>query len=228
MGYYSEDVAYFVRTSPYLTLAKPHSATSFLLRQVEAAEECLLTLRAYPDIFVEPLSFLYTCLRSLGALVQAFFEALVHDHTWRGVVWGAWLAMLEPRAEFGDALHSARPTCSKNEWLVDCALSTITGQAPGAEYEPILALAQRYRRCLDGVSRPAVRLRSEPTAAEVTQMEWERARIRSVYAKAGADAALRCLPGTLVGFYAMDYVRWVRSCPSRSALPNAAQQPDGA
>jgi hypothetical protein len=71
MGYYSEDVACFVRTSPYLTLANPQSAAGFLLRHVEAAEECLLTLRAYPGLLVEPLSFLYTCLRSLGALDQA-------------------------------------------------------------------------------------------------------------------------------------------------------------
>lgn len=228
MGYYSEDVAYFVRTSPYLTLANPQSATSFLRRQIEAAEECLLTLRAYPDLLVEPLSFLYTCLRSLGALDQAFFEALAHYHTWRGVVWAAWLALLEPRAEFGDALRAARSMCPKNEWLVDCALSTIVGRPPGAQYEVILALAQRYRRCLDGVSRPAMRLRPEPTAAEVAQMERERARIRSVYAEAGADAALRCLHGTLVGFYAMDHVRWVRSCLSRPASPTAAQQAGGA
>jgi hypothetical protein len=214
MGYFREDVGYFVRTSPYLTLAKPKSASDFLRRQVEAAEECLPALRAYPELLVEPLSFLYTCLRSLGALDPAFFGALVRDHTWRGIVWGAWLAMLEPRAELAEALCSARPNCPKNEWLVDCALSTIEGRAPVPSHEVIVRLAARVRRCLDGVPRPAVRLRPEPTPTEITRMARERADIRAVYVDAGADAALRRLPGTLVGLYAMDYVRWVRSCPS--------------
>ena len=223
MRYLSKDISCFVRTSPYLKLAKPRSAVSFLKCQVEAAEECHLTLRSYPVLQIEPLEFFYMCLRSLGALDLAFFEALVRDHTWRGVVWAAWLALLEPRAEFADALRTARSSCpSYNKWLVDCALSAIEGRAPAPAHAIILELAARCRRSLDGVARPTVWLRWEPTAAQIAQIATERDRIRCVYAENGMDAALRCLPGTLVGFYAMDHVRWLRLRASQPVPPIAA------
>ena len=220
MRYFSQDVAHFVRTSPYLTLARPKNAVRFLQRQVEAAEECRSALQLYPDLLIEPLGFFYTCLRSLGALDQAFFEALVCDHTWRGVVWGAWLAMLDPRAEFVDALRAARLTCPENEWLVDCAISTVEGRAPLPQPEVVVEFSAGCRRSLDWVRRPVVRLRLEPTATEVAQMARERDRIRSEYAERGREAALRCVPGTLIGYYAMDYARWVRSCPSHPTSLN--------
>lgn len=212
MRYLGEDIAYFVRTSPYLALAKPKGAVAFLRPRVEAAEECRSVLHAYPDVRVEPLDFFYTCLHSLGALDQAFFEALLVDHTWRGVVWGAWLSMLAPERAFADPLRAAGPKWPENRWLVDCALSTIEGRAASPEHEAVVALAARARRCLEGVPRPGVSLRAEPTKAEIAQMARERERIALIYANMGTDAALRALRGTLVAFHAQDYVRWARSC----------------
>lgn len=228
MRYYTPDIACFVRTSPYLTLAKPERAIRFVRRQVEAAEECRSALQAYPHLLVEPLEFFYTCLRSLGALDQPFFEALLRDQSWRGVVWGAWLAMLEPRPALVGALRVARPEVPENDWLVDCAISTIEGRAPAPQHAVFVDLGARCRRCLDGVTRPGVRLRLEPTAAEIAQMAREREHFRSVYAEAGADAARRHLPGTLLGFYALDYARWLRSYPSPPASPDAAPRAGGA
>ena len=211
MRYLDGDVAYFVHASPYLALAKPSSAVAFLRRHVEAAEELAPVLRAYPGVRIEPLDFFYVCLRSLGALDQTFFEALLRDHTWRGVVWGAWLAMLDPRDTLVDPLRAAGPRWPHNEWLVDCAIATIGGKTPAPPLEAVMALAARCRRSLDGVPRPVVRLRPEPTDQQISAMEWERRCVRSAYVRLGAEAALRCLPGTLVGFYAVDYPRWVRS-----------------
>lgn len=211
MAYHHEDIAYFVRTSPYLALAKPGRAVSFLQRRAEAAEECLPALRAYPALRIEPLDFFYTCLRSLAVLDGAFFEALVRDHTWRGAVWGSWLAMLDPRAEFLEPLRAAGPRCPENAWLVDCAVATIEGRAAGVPGQAVADLGARCRRSLLGVPRPAVRIRRAPTAADLLQMAEERRRIQSAYTEAGTDAARRVLTGTLVHWYAMDHERWSRS-----------------
>jgi hypothetical protein len=126
--------------------------------------------------------------------------------------------LLEPRSEFVDVLRAARPKVHKNDWLVDCAISVIEQRAPSPQHEIFVELAARCRRCLDGVTRPVVLLRLEPTTSEIVQMERESNHVRSVYAEAGTDAALRCIPGTLVGNYVLDYVQWVRSARCGTVL----------
>lgn len=211
MRYLGKDVAYFVSSSPYLALANPRSAVSFLRRRVEYAEECTLALRAYPAVLVDPLEFCYTCLRSLGALDLSFFEALLFEHSWRGAVWASWLAMLEPSESFASALRRARGRSPRNEWIVDCALSTVEGRATAPEHEAFVKLALRCRAALEAVPRPAVPLRQEPTGAEISLMNLEREHIRLCYRRWGSEAALQALRGALVGFYAQDYLRWLRS-----------------
>jgi len=113
------DVAHFVATSPYQRLMKPVSAIAYLKRQLEAGEECADALRAYPALQIEPLEFFYTCLRNLSVLDDGMFESLLGEMSWRGVVWGAWLAMLEPRQEFRGpllAVHARR--LEHNHWIV--------------------------------------------------------------------------------------------------------------
>lgn len=224
MGYFGKDVGHFVYTSPYLALATPASAVAFLRRPVEAAEECRIALSEYPEVRIEPLDFFYTCLQSLGALDQAFLEGLLFEHTWRGVVWGAWLSMLAPRDTFAAPLRAVGPRWPENEWLVECAISAIKGRAPPPQYVSLVDLATRCRRLLDGVKRPVVRLRLGPTDAEIARMAREREQIALVYARRGADAALRCLPGTIVAFYAQDYTRWAKSCTLRSTTPDTAKR----
>jgi hypothetical protein len=208
--YLDKDVAYFVSQSPYLTLAKPRSAARFLQRQVTIGEDCWPALRRYPRERIEPLDFFYTCLHSLGALDQPFFEALLGHHTWRGVVWGSWLALLDPREAFSKPLRAAAPG-PHNQWIVDAAMATIDGRDPPPEGAEIAALAARFRDLLEGVPRPEVPLRHAPTPTEIAVMDGERALVRARYARGGADAALAALRGTLVGFYAQGYVRWVRA-----------------
>jgi len=208
---YSEDVAYFVRTSPYLTLAKPESAVAFLRRQVDSGREGLQMLRQYPQAPVEPLGFFYNCLRSLGALDQAFFEALTQHQNFRGVVWGAWLAMLDPQPGFSEPLRAAGPNCPENEWLVACAISVIEGRSVPSPHEEIVLLAGQCRALLEGIPRPYVPLRREPTEDEVAQIARERAIIRSAYAARGAAGAQEAMVGTLAAYYAQEYPEWVKS-----------------
>jgi hypothetical protein len=215
--YLSGDIAYFVRSSPYLALAKSSSAVNFLMRRVEYAEECALALQAYPSVLIDPLEFFYTCLRSLGALDLPFFEALLLEHNWRGAVWASWLSMLEPSDIFVGALRRAGGRYPHNEWLVDCAISTIEGRTPAPEHEAFVRLATRCRVALKAVPRPAVPLRPEPTEAEISLMNLEREHIRFCYKSMGSEAALQSIRGTLVGFYAQDYLRWLRSLAAQPA-----------
>lgn len=226
MRYWDEDVGYFVRTSPSLVLARPGSAARFLAGQVLAGEECAAALRAYPGVRVEPLSFFYVCLQSLGALDQPFFEALVEGHTFRGVVWGSFLAMLRPCASLLGPLRAAGPRAPHNAWLVACAVATIEGRAPEPEHAAVAGLAMRCRELLEGLPRPVVPLRPLPSAVERAQMERERARVRARYRSGGAEAARAALRGTLVAYYAQDYEPWVRSGGARPGA-RAAQDGEG-
>lgn len=214
---FSHDVGYFVRRSPYLFLKKPDEAARFLRRQLEIADECLPALAAYPKVLIEPLEFFYTCLRSLGALDQPFFEVLLSEHTWRGAVWGAWLAILDPREVFLPALRDVRDRWPHNDWLVECAESAIRGSSTTTEHDSVTRLGARCRELLRGVQRPVVPLRHEPTEVEVAQMKRETELVRSVYASGGAEAARALLPGTLLEFYTQDYPSW--------AARHIAQQP---
>lgn len=225
MRYWDEDVGYFVRTSPYLVLARPGSAARFLAGQVLAGEECAAALRAYPRLRVEPLSFFYVCLQSLGALDQPFFEALVAEHTFRGVVWGSFLALLRPSASFLGPLRAAGSRVPRNAWLVACAAATIEGRAPDLEHAEVAGLAARCRGLLEGIPRPVVPLRPYPSAAALAQMERERERVRACYRRGGVDAARAAIRGTLVGSYAQDYAQWVRTRRG-SAAAQAGQDAD--
>ena len=165
-------------------------------------------LAAYPKVVVEPLEFFYTCLRCLGALDQPFFEVLLAEHNWRGAVWGAWLAILEPAEAFLPALSEARGRWPHNDWLVACAESVIRGSPALDEHGPVARLGARCRELLRDLQRPVVPLRHEPTEVEVAQMKRETELVRSVYVNGGADAARALLPGTLIHFYAQDYPIW--------------------
>jgi hypothetical protein len=202
------DVHRLVEASPYLQLAKRRSAEGFLRRGVSLAEECFTALADYPRVLVEPLEFFYTCLRSLGALTPLLLEVLVRDCTWRGAVWGAWLAILEPRPEFLPALESVRRTYPHNDWLIECALTAVRAESPSPEQEAILGLGARCRELLRDVKRPVTPLRRAPTDVEVAQMDREREVVRAAYARGGAEAARAAFSGTLVRYYSENYSKW--------------------
>jgi len=210
-----DDVWWLVRTSPYLKLAKPRNAEPFLRRQLSLAEECFSALTDYPRVLVEPLEFFYTCLRSLGALTPSLIEVLVRDCNWRGAVWGAWLAILDPREPLLPALEGARGRWPHNEWLVQCAVAAVRADPSPPEHAGVIELAARCRELLRDVKRPAVPLRSAPTDAQLSQMQREQEAVRAAYARGGAEAARAALSGTLLAYYLEDYGTWAaRGCPS--------------
>ncbi len=211
MPYLDQDVALLVTRSPYLTLAKPDSAARYLACRVEWGTECARALAEYPGLRIEPLEFFYTCLRSLGPLDVDLLTALVRDLTWRGVVWGSFLALLDPRDEFVAPLRAAIPAAARQRWLLEGAIARIEGRAPDPAHAQVFALAEQCRRLLAGVPRPSVPLRRAPTATELEQMAREREHVRRRYLDGGAGAAREAMRGTVAEYYTQDYTRWVRA-----------------
>lgn len=209
MGHYPADVAHFLARSPYLQLAG-RGAEGFVRRQLAAAEECRAALQEYPVVRIEPLAFAETCLRNLGALDLPFLCSLLEEHTWRGVVWAAWLALLDPRAEFDGALRAAKPP-APSQWIVDCAVAEVERRSLPVEHLSFVALARRYRECLHPIRRPVVRLRAAPTKDQQHRLEREVETIRRVYKTEGLEAAMRHTEGSLTRYYAMSYEEWLRA-----------------
>lgn len=204
---YQPDVSQFVARSPYLQLAGRRAAT-FVADHVAAAAECHDALRDYPAVRIEPLHFAEACLHSLGALDLPFLRCMTEQCTWRGIVWAAWLALLEPRREFGPILRGVKPR-PENEWLVTCALAEIEGLTQRDEWQAFVAQAMLYREMLRPILRPRVPLRTAPTDSQVVRIEQERQLIRRVYQSEGLHAARCRMQGTLTAYYAMPYPRWV-------------------
>lgn len=210
MQHYSEDVLALLRRSPWLTLARARTALPFLVRRVEAGEECRAALRSYPRIQIEPLEFHYTCARNLAALDEPFVETLIADFGWRGAVWASWLALLEPRAELGPALRAAAGRYPENDWLVRCAIDAVTGRPPSADAREFLVVANAFGRQVSGTARLRTPLRPAPTPSQLVRMQAEREHIRSVYRRLGADAARAASAGTSCRYYALEYPEWLK------------------
>jgi hypothetical protein len=211
LSYLEGDVAYFVSWPHYLWLTRRTSSLPFLRKQADIGEECLSSLRSYPGLRIEPLEFFYTCLRNLGALDAGFFHALIHEHNWRGAVWGAWLAILQPGQGLADDLRTLGEMHPENRWFVDCAIAACEQTPASRASEDFMAVATRFRRCLEGVERPRTPLRVAPNREQAEQMGHEFRQIRAAYVAQGADAALQAMRGTLVAYYAQSYPRWLRA-----------------
>ncbi|MCA9493695.1 MAG: hypothetical protein KC621_27370 [Myxococcales bacterium] len=202
-----EDVARVVAVAPYLALRSRRTALDFLTGRVEAAEECSDTLRRFPDLRIEALEFLYTCLCGLALLDEPFFHQLI-EVGWRGTVWGAWLALLEPHPAFRTPLAEAASRWSRQRWLLDEAIAAMDGACRDTELN---ALVVRYRTALAAVPRPIVALRPEPTAEQLARMARERDHVRLAYVTGGLEAARQALEGTLLRTYVVDLQTWRRT-----------------
>jgi hypothetical protein len=208
VAYLQEDIAHFVRGAPYLALSRPQSASRFLARQLTLLDECFTTLEAYPEVKVEPLEFFYLTGRSLGMLDADSLASMVTTATWRGVVWGGWLALMRPRPEFAAVLASAAAHAPDNLWPIRCALALVEGRSPPAELVELSELAGRVRDALRTLRIARTPLRRDPTDEERSVLEQERSMVRAAYERHGADGALQVLRGTRLYAHTMPYARW--------------------
>jgi hypothetical protein len=208
VAYLEQDIAHFVKGAPYLALSRPKNARRFLARQVTLLDQCFTGLDAYPELKVEPLEFFYLTGRSLGMLDTVSLQSLVTTSTWRGVVWGGWLALMRPSADFSGVLGAASSREPDNLWAVRCALALVEGQAPPEEFAELSALAARVRDALSALRIERTPLRSQPTDQERRVMDEERRLVRAAYKAHGVERATLVLRGTLLYELSMPYARW--------------------
>jgi hypothetical protein len=205
-----DDIAHLVMGAPYLALSRPKGAKRFLARQVTLLDECFTGLEAYPEIQVEPLAFFYLTGRSLGMLDSPSLEMMMTTLNWRGVVWGGWLALMRPSADFAPILAAASCRVLDNLWSTRCALALVEGRAPPSDLEEVNALAARIREALSAMRIERTPLRSRPTDEERRVLDEERRLICAEYESRGSERALEVLRGSRLYEYSMPYLRWRR------------------
>jgi hypothetical protein len=206
--YFESDVWYLLGKAPVLQLATEPAGVNLLRRARSAVEDHRAALAVYPTVRAQPLDFIYVCLEGLAALDLALFEDLTSACTWRGVVWGAWLATLAPRSEFLPHLERALPTVPKNHWIVRLAIAALENRDAASE---ALDCATVIRQALAPLPRVHAPLRRAPDAGQLARMNEERKALREHY-RSGGDAAVRAhLHGTLLETYLLPYDEWRRS-----------------
>lgn len=214
MHYLERDVAYLLRKSPYLRLARLASALRFVRAQVEAGSECVETLALYPGLRIDALEFHYACLFGLGALDDDLLDDLLTEFNWRGVVWGSFLAMLRPRAAFAQPLSATIERVPRNRWLVESALDLLCGRQPAPERRAFVTAMEQLGSLLALAPDLPVPLRRMPTERQRAQLRTEQERIRAVYHQSGLTGALAAREGTLMALYTQPYLAWIRAVRS--------------
>ncbi len=197
-----------VGLSPPLMLSRPRQATRFLTHQAEVLEDCARSLKAYPELVVEPLDFFYRTLRCLGALDARLLADLTRVCGWRGTAWGGWLSLMRPEQAHIDALRHGLRAHGSSAWAQRCALAHLGVEPLPSELEALASLAHSCRDALDGVEAPALFLRQSPSAAELECLQIERARLRALYHSAGPDVAHTALRESPLWSTICPYLTW--------------------
>jgi hypothetical protein len=208
VDYLIGDIGYFVMGAPCTALGRLQSAQRYLARQLTLLEECFTGLDAYPEIQVEPLEFFYTTARSLGILDANTLRIMLTALTWRGVVWGGWLALMRPETPFVEPLAKALARHGENMWPAQCALALLEGRGLPADLAALNALAARVRESMAVMRIQRSPLRTVPADGEHALLEQQRSLVRAAYKAAGADHALDVLRGTRLHQQSMPYAVW--------------------
>ena len=201
--YHLEDIAWLIEDAPYFEVGR----LPFLKKMERLGRSFSEELSLYPAALCEPLEAHYLSLRGLGALDEHLVKDLVLELSWREAAWGAWLVALSPKPEYREPLIARRPHVPHQHYIVDLALASVDG-----DFQPHLREAMEYlgniRSSLAAIPRPIVPLRRSPTDQEARQMKQEQAYILGAYRRGGVTAARACLPGSLWGYYGLDYKTW--------------------
>jgi len=206
--YDEDDVAHFLRMAPYLEFSRPQRAAKFLERLIRIRSEWFPWLKGYPELQVEPLEFFYITASSLGMLDRGSLEVMTTNLSWRGVVWGGWLALMKPSPDFHEVLAKAAAREPDNLWAVQCALALIEQRPPPPQLVAVNALAAQVREAISAMRIVRTPLRSRPTGADLLAVQDEARLVREAYKSGGADRALQALRGTQLYELTMPYARW--------------------
>jgi len=218
LTYQEDDVAHFVRAAPYIELSRPERAIKFLERQMRIRSECFTGLESYPALQVEPLEFFYITAGSLGMLDRGSLEVMTTNLSWRGVVWGGWLALMRPSPDFQEVLANAAAHVEvlanaaahvkDNLWAVQCALALIERRPPPPQLAAVNALAALVREAVSTMHIGRIPLRSYPTGDDLLAIQQEQRLVQEAYKSGGAERALQLLRGSRLHELTMPYARW--------------------
>jgi len=210
MTYLERDLWYFVNLAPTLALSTPQRALRYLGRQSERLIEMQGVLAQYPRVQVDHLDFWYHTLRSLGMLDVESLQGLLAQCTWRGVVWGGWLALLLPQTEFLPILAKVPEFHYENEWAARCAVEEIENLPLEGQYESVRRLARKCRHYIKHLPIVAMPLRKHPSHFLKTRIEADRERVLAAYRYGGADAAKAVIRDSCLRDLITDYPTWYR------------------
>ena len=193
MNYDADDIVHLVGSIPYVRLMRPGSALALLRRQAAAIDMWGEFLPKHRTVLCERLDFAYVYLRCLGALDTLLLQDLLDHFTWRGIVWGACLASLDPKPEFRDLLIAARQRSDRVQWIVDLAIAAIDGAAP-QDLAEHLGLIARIRAALAPIPKPATAfMRTDRT--QYRELARDAETLRRIYHEQGSEAASTFLGG---------------------------------
>lgn len=210
MTYSEQDLWYFVRLAPTLSLSTPKRAMHYLERKAQTLVEMRDQLAQYPHLQVEHLDFWYHTLRSLGMIDSASLQGLFTRCTWRGVVWGGWLSLLLPNAEFLPVLAAVPDFPHDNEWAVRAAIEEIEDRPLQGQYELVRRMARKCRHYVQRIAIVKMPLRQQPSPAERAAFEEAQNRVREAYLREGTDAALVILRSSVLNDVIAEYPVWYR------------------
>ena len=225
MSYIVEDIAHFVMRAPYLELSRPPRAQSFLEYHLELLSQCYTGLDQFPRLQVEPLEFFYKTLWSLGILDRESLEIMLTQLTWRGIVWGGWLALMNPQAEFADLLANVETDLPDNLWPVQCAIARLESTPPPDELRELDALATQARDALTSATLVPLPMRQALYETDRERFESQMQAVTDAYHQDGTDSALRALRGTRLQLAVMDYPRWLDQTRLTNPPSTESQEP---
>jgi hypothetical protein len=119
----SQNVLQLFAGISYLQVGKVLAAQRLLEISVRDGLELQHLLRQYPDAQHPALEFHYACRRIIDARSAALIVDLTRNHTWRGIVWAAWLIALTPAK--GDENYLQMNVPEPNRWLIELALHEV-------------------------------------------------------------------------------------------------------
>lgn len=216
MAYYVEDLGYLICRAPYLALATQERAQRFLGRQLDLAEQCFVSVASYPGQQVESLEFFYATLRGLGSLDATVLSAMCTSDglTWRGVVWGGWLALIRPRAVYEAALAAVPVDARGNHWAARCALSMIRTEGWPDEFRRVEEPVMQCRALLSGITPARRPLRHAVPVELLAQAATEKTLIAQAYRMGDEGEVQRIMGQSVLKEWRMSYPDWLHGAAS--------------
>lgn len=190
--YLGMDVWRLMEAVPHFNLAKAGSGLRFLKKLDRDCSELQSVLHRYPFVKYEPLDFVYVSIQSLAVLNENLVADLTRRYRWQGIVWASWLVALSPDEKFVPFLRDAFKRAPHNTWIIDLALSQITG-AISAELAEHGELTTKIRNALQPLSRPAFTLRLAPNEYQIDQTRIDTEILRECYHARGPSYASKMM-----------------------------------